>query len=259
VWPSGRETPVQRLTKSSWRDTACSHDYNRYNNRYESSLAESVSVRHALLALLSEEPKHGLLLQQEFEEQTGEVWPLNVGQVYITLQRLERAGLVASEGEEDAGPRKRFMITSAGGDELQEWLRTPASEIPPPRDELLIKVLVGLRVPGADVHEIVQVHRRHIIESMQHFWRLKEEMAADDIGLALIADAEMFRLEGIVRWLDAADIRLRQYLAAAKAPPHGGVHSSQPALFQPPSETVAGSEAAPVPAPSARRSARAEK
>ena len=172
-----------------------------------------MSIRHALLALLSEEPKHGLLLQQEFEEQTSDVWPLNVGQVYITLQRLERAGLVASEDDEGAGPRKRFMITEAGGGELQEWLRTPPNEIPPPRDELLIKILISLRVPGANVHEIVQLHRRHMIEQMQHFWRLKAEMAQDDIGLALIADAELFRLEGIVRWLDAADIRLKRYLA----------------------------------------------
>ena len=178
-----------------------------------------MSIRHALLALLSEEPKHGLLLQQEFEEQTSDVWPLNVGQVYITLQRLERAGLVASEDDEGTGPRKRFMITSAGGDELQEWLRTPPSEVPPPRDELLIKVLVSLRVPGADVHEIVQVHRRHIIEQMQHFWRLKAEMGVDDIRLALIADAALFRLEGIVRWLDAADTRLKRYTASATVPP----------------------------------------
>jgi DNA-binding PadR family transcriptional regulator len=200
-----------------------------------------MSIRHALLALLSEEPKHGLLLQQEFEEQTSEVWPLNVGQVYITLQRLERAGLVSSEGGEDAGPRKRFMITSAGEDELEEWLRTPSSEIPPPRDELLIKILISLRVPGANVHEIVQAHRRYIVESMQHFWRLKAEMAADDIGLALITDAEMFRLEGIVHWLDAADIRLKQYLAAGNV-----------------AETVAGSEAVSGPAPRTRKSARAE-
>jgi DNA-binding PadR family transcriptional regulator len=217
-----------------------------------------MSIRHALLALLSEEPKHGLLLQQEFEEQTSEVWPLNVGQVYITLQRLERAGLVSSEGEEDAGPRKRFMITSAGGDELEEWLRTPSSEIPPPRDELLIKVLISLRVPGANVHEIVQAHRRHIVESMQHFWRLKAEMAADDIGLALITDAEMFRLEGIVHWLDAADIRLKQYLAAGNVASREGTPSAQPSLFQPPSETVAGSEAASAPAPRTPKSARAE-
>lgn len=196
-----------------------------------------MSIRHALLALLSETPKHGLLLQQEFEEQTGAVWPLNVGQVYITLQRLERAGLVQSEDEGGAGSRKRFMITPAGCTELQDWLRTPADDIPPPRDELLIKVLTSLRVPGANVHDIVQVHRRHMIEVMQRFWRLKAAAMVDDIGLALIADAELFRLEGIVRWLDAADIRLKQYLEFDK--------TADP-------ETVA------VPAPSARRAARVE-
>ena len=67
-----------------------------------------MSVRHALLALLEEGPKYGLQLRQEFEERTGEVWPLNVGQVYLTLQRLERDGLVASDGDGQAGPQKDF-------------------------------------------------------------------------------------------------------------------------------------------------------
>jgi DNA-binding PadR family transcriptional regulator len=196
-----------------------------------------MSIRHALLALLSQAPKHGLLLQQEFEEQTGEVWPLNVGQVYITLQRLEQAGLVESDGGDGKGPQKRFVITAAGETELEEWLRTPSSDIPPPRDELLIKVLASLRVPGANVHDIVQVHRRHMIELMQYFWRVKAQAAGDDIGLALIADAEMFRLDGIVRWLDAADIRLKRYLA---------------------SRTTADSGSAPVPAPPSIQSARME-
>jgi DNA-binding PadR family transcriptional regulator len=168
-----------------------------------------VSVRHALLALLSEGPKHGLRLQQEFEERTGEVWPLNVGQVYITLQRLERDGLVESDDERRAGPQKRFVITPAGGAELDGWLRTPAVDVPPPRDELVIKVLISLGVPGADVHDIVQAHRRHMIELMQRYSHLKMEAAQDDIGLALVADAELFRLDAIVRWLDAADTRLR--------------------------------------------------
>ncbi len=57
-----------------------------------------MSVRHALLALLSEGPKYGRRLRQEFEVRTGEMWPLNVGQVYTTLQRLERDGLVESDG-----------------------------------------------------------------------------------------------------------------------------------------------------------------
>ncbi len=73
-----------------------------------------MSVRHALLALLSEGPKYGLQLRQEFEERTGEVWPLNVGQVYTTLQRLERDGLVESDDSDDEGPQKSFLITAAG-------------------------------------------------------------------------------------------------------------------------------------------------
>jgi len=167
-----------------------------------------MSVRHALLALLAEGPKYGLQLRQEFEAGTGEVWPLNVGQVYTTLQRLERDGLVESEDGWGEGPQKGFRITSAGGRELAEWLRSPSDAASPPRDELVIKVLVALRVPGVDVHEVVQVHRRHLVEMMQQYTRLKAEAPEHDVGLALVVDAELFRLEGVVRWLDAADARL---------------------------------------------------
>src|SRR5580698_1124104 len=113
-----------------------------------------MSVRHALLALLSEGPKYGLQLRQEFEARTGEVWPLNVGQVYTTLQRLERDGLVeADDSPDDEGPQKGFHITEEGAAELADWLRTPPDLSSPPRDELVIKVLVATRLPGVDVHE----------------------------------------------------------------------------------------------------------
>jgi DNA-binding PadR family transcriptional regulator len=167
-----------------------------------------VSVPYALLALLSEGPKHGLRLQNEFESKTGEVWPLNVGQVYTTLQRLERDGLVASEGDGERS-RKRYTITSAGSGELADWLRTPPELVPPPRDELVIKVLVALQIPGIDVREIMQAHRRRVIEVMQRYTQIKADAAEDDVPLALVADAELFRLEAIVRWLDAADARLK--------------------------------------------------
>jgi DNA-binding PadR family transcriptional regulator len=175
-----------------------------------------MSVPHALLALLSESPKYGLRLQNEFQSRTGEVWPLNVGQVYTTLQRLERDELVESDS---AGERsqKLYRITAAGERELAEWLRTPPHLVPPPRDELVIKVLVALQVPGTDVHEILQVHRRHVIEVMQRYTRVKAAAGEDDVALALVADAELFRLEAIVRWLDAADVRLKQVRAPAPA------------------------------------------
>ncbi len=181
-----------------------------------------VSVRHALLALLSEGPKYGLQLRQEFEVHTGEVWPLNVGQVYTTLQRLERDGLVESEDGED-GPQKAFRITSGGEAELATWLRTPPDLSLPPREELVVKVLVAVQIPGVDVHEVIQVHRRYLVQLMQQWTRLKEDEAAYDLAFALAVDAELFRLDSVVRWLDAADGRLRR--AAVEPPdpaPSGG-------------------------------------
>jgi DNA-binding PadR family transcriptional regulator len=175
-----------------------------------------MSVRHALLALLSEGPKYGLQLRQEFEAGTGEVWPLNVGQVYQTLQRLERDGLVESDDDSGDGPQKSFHITGGGRDELTRWLRTPPDMSTPPRDELVIKLLVALRVPGVDVTELVQSHRRALIELMQRYTRLKAESDAD-VRLALVVDAELFRIDAVVRWLDAADARLKRMPAPSTA------------------------------------------
>ena len=169
-----------------------------------------MSVRHALLALLTEGPKYGLQLRLEFEQRTGDVWPLNVGQVYTTLQRLERDGFVASDEGGEEGPQKAFRITPAGEDELRRWLRTPPDLSSPPRDELVIKVLVAIRAPGVDVHEVIQVHRRHLVELMQQWTRLKEYAAAEDVSFALAVDAELFRLDSVIRWLDSADGRIRR-------------------------------------------------
>jgi DNA-binding PadR family transcriptional regulator len=169
-----------------------------------------MTVRHALLALLSEGPKYGLQLGQEFEARTGEVWPLNIGQVYTTLQRLERDGLIESDDASEDGPQKGFRITAAGTDELGEWLRTPPDMSVPPRDELVIKVLIAIRLPGVDVLEIVQAHRRHLVETMHYYTRLKEDADEDEVGLLLVADAEIFRLDAFIRWLDAAEARIRR-------------------------------------------------
>jgi DNA-binding PadR family transcriptional regulator len=169
-----------------------------------------MTIRHALLALLSEGPKHGFQLALDFEAGTGEMWPLNTGQVYTTLQRLERDGLVDIDDADDDGPQNLFALTAAGREELAHWLHTPPDLSTPPRDELVIKVLVALQVPDVDVVEITQAHRRHLIEAMRQYTRLKEDTAESDVRLLLVADAEIFRLEAMVRWLDAADARIRR-------------------------------------------------
>jgi DNA-binding PadR family transcriptional regulator len=174
-----------------------------------------MSVRHALLALLSEGPKYGLQLRQEFEARTGEVWPLNVGQVYTTLQRLERDGLVESGGAGEDGPQNRFLITEEGEEELARWLRKPPDLSSPPRDELVIKILIALGLPQVDVHEVVQAHRRYLVELMQEWTRLKEYTADRDLSFTLVVDAELFRLDSVVRWLDAAEGRIKRTAADA--------------------------------------------
>jgi DNA-binding PadR family transcriptional regulator len=177
-----------------------------------------MSIRHALLALLSDGPRYGLQLRQEFETRTGEVWTLNVGQVYTTLQRLERDGLVESDDDAgDEGSQKSFHITEDGAVELAEWLRTPPDFSSPPRDVLVIKVLIALGLPGVDVHEVVQVHRRYLVELMQQWTRLKEDESRFDLNFALVVDAELFRLDSLIRWLDTADGRLKRAAAGADA------------------------------------------
>jgi DNA-binding PadR family transcriptional regulator len=175
-----------------------------------------VSVPHALLALLSEQPKYGLQLRQEFEARTGEVWPLNVGQVYTTLQRLERDGLVEADDGVQEGAQKAFRITPDGATALAEWLRTPPNLSAPPRDELVMKIMVALAVPDIDVHEVIQAHRHYLVELMQQWTRLKEDESRFDLSFALVVDAELFRLDSVVRWLDSADGRLKR---AATEPP----------------------------------------
>jgi DNA-binding PadR family transcriptional regulator len=168
-----------------------------------------MSVRYAMLALLSEGPRYGLQLREEFEARTGEVWPLNVGQVYQTLQRLERDGLVASDAAGDQGPQNHFRITAEGERELATWLRTPPDLSSPPRDELVMKVLMALYVPTADIHAVIQAHRRYLVELMQRWTRIREDDAGD-LNTVLAIDAELFRLDSVVRWLDAAEARVNR-------------------------------------------------
>jgi DNA-binding PadR family transcriptional regulator len=169
-----------------------------------------MSIRHSLLALLSESPKYGFQLRQEFEASTGDVWPLNVGQVYTTLQRLERDGLAQSDDVDVDERQRHYRITEEGEEELSHWLRTPPDLSEPPRDELVIKILVASRLSDVDVYEVIQVHRRYVVQLMQQWTRLKEDEAHFDVALALAVDAELFRLDAVVRWLDAADGRLHR-------------------------------------------------
>jgi DNA-binding PadR family transcriptional regulator len=168
-----------------------------------------MGVREGLLALLDGEPRYGYQLKTAFEASTGGVWALNIGQVYTTLDRLARDGRVEVGPGDDAG-RRTYSITEAGRSELARWLGASPADAPPPRDELLLKVLLALGTPNVDAREIIQAQRTGIVEALQaHRRRLRAEALGDD-GLVgrLVVDALVLRLEADLRWLDLCEERL---------------------------------------------------
>jgi DNA-binding PadR family transcriptional regulator len=169
----------------------------------------SMSVRHSLLALLDAGPMHGYGLKTEFEAATGDVWPLNVGQVYTTLGRLERDGLVGAGA--DADGQKTYAITKAGRDELRRWFDTPVAREVVPRQELAIKLVFAMRSGPSVVCEVIQRQRVATIRSLQEFTRLKATAEADgDLAWVLMLDAFVFQAESEARWLDLCEARLAQ-------------------------------------------------
>ena len=131
-----------------------------------------MSIRQGLLALLEQGPMYGYQLRAEFESRTGATWPLNVGQVYTTLGRLERDGLVEPAGDDGDG-HAVYRITEAGRAEVATWFSTPVSRNTPPRDELAIKLAMAVTVPGVDVQAVVQSQRAATIRALQDYTRLK--------------------------------------------------------------------------------------
>lgn len=181
-----------------------------------------MSVRQALLALLEQGPMYGYQLRTEFERRTGSTWPLNVGQVYTTLTRLERDGLVAGSGTDDEG-HVNYQVTDAGREEVAAWFSTPVDRGQPPRDELAIKLALAVTVPGVDVGTVIQRQRTATITALQDFIRLKRNGRAAapqdpaDMAWSLLLDSLVFAAEAEVRWLDHCEARLRR--AALEAPP----------------------------------------
>jgi hypothetical protein len=106
--------------------------------------------------------------------------------------------------------RSPDWLIGGGRDELMSWLGPPSGTSAPPRDELVIKVLVAPRVPGVDLVDLVQGHRRRLVATMQSYTARKAEADEGDLSLLLVADAEIYRLDAVIRWLDRAEARLRQ-------------------------------------------------
>ncbi|MFF4416341.1 PadR family transcriptional regulator [Streptosporangium sp. NPDC001559] len=158
-----------------------------------------MAIKQGLLALLSRGPRYGYQLRAEFEASTGATWPLNIGQVYTTLSRLERDGLV-TPGEQDEQGRVVYTITEAGLTEMERWFGTPVAQSDRPRDELVIKLAMAVAA-GADVRPVIQAQRVATMSTLQELTRAKRANA-ESPAQRLVIDSMIFQAEAEQRWLD---------------------------------------------------------
>jgi DNA-binding PadR family transcriptional regulator len=166
---------------------------------------------------------YGYQLRATFEESTGGTWPLNIGQVYTTLSRLERDGLARSLPEGDGGQRP-YEITDAGRADLATWFGTPVGRSDRPRDELAIKLALALSTPGVDVRAVVQTQRAATMRMLQEYTRLKaRDDQAADLAWRLVLDAMIFQAEAEARWLDHCEASLVRYSPPPAAEPRSAV------------------------------------
>ena len=165
---------------------------------------------------------YGYQLRAAFEESTGSTWPLNIGQVYTTLNRLERDGLVRPLPEHEGGQRP-YEITDAGRAELTLWFATPISRNDRPRDELSIKLALALTTPGVDVRAVVQTQRSATMRTLQELTRLKYTSdRPEDLPWRLVLDAMLFQTEAEIRWLDHCETTLVRHRPAGPPAPGAG-------------------------------------
>lgn len=167
-----------------------------------------MSISHTLLGLLEAGPRHGYDLKHAYDERFGADRPLHYGQVYSTLSRLLRNGLVEVTGVEAGGgpDRKRYAITDAGITDVEKWLATPESPEVYLQNTLYTKVVLAL-LSGRDATVVLDAQRAEHLRRMRELTRRK---ATGDLADALICDHALFHLEADLRWLELTTARLGQ-------------------------------------------------
>ncbi|MFP8963174.1 PadR family transcriptional regulator [Streptomyces nanhaiensis] len=167
-----------------------------------------MSIGHTLLGLLETGPRHGYDLKRAFDERFGHDRPLHYGQVYSTMSRLLKNGLVEVEGVEPGeGPeRKRYAITDAGVTDVAGWLGRPEKPEPYLQSTLYTKVVLAL-LTGRDAGELLDVQRSEHLRLMRE---LTQRKRGGDLADQLICDHALFHLEADLRWLELTAARLGQ-------------------------------------------------
>ncbi|WP_432040083.1 PadR family transcriptional regulator [Streptomyces cucumeris] len=174
-----------------------------------------MSIGHTLLGLLESGPRHGYDLKRAFDERFGHDRPLHYGQVYSTMSRLLKNGLVEVDGiEHGGGPeRKRYAITDAGITDVEQWLAQPEKPEPYLQSVLYTKVVLAL-LTGRDAGDLLDVQRAEHLRLMRE---LTQRKRTGDLGDQLICDHALFHLEADLRWLELTAARLGQLSKAVRS------------------------------------------
>jgi DNA-binding PadR family transcriptional regulator len=168
-----------------------------------------MSIKYALLSLLNQQPHHGYQLKTAVEGWLGQTWPLNIGQVYTTLARLERDGLVAA-GQVDAQGRQTYQITPAGRAALTEWFATPVPRDGLVRDELLVKLVAAVAAGDGTALGVIRAQRTATLQLLQQHTRAKAQAERrGDLPQLVVADLLIAQAEAEVAWLELCEARLR--------------------------------------------------
>ncbi|MEX2652886.1 MAG: PadR family transcriptional regulator [Acidimicrobiia bacterium] len=166
-----------------------------------------MGVREGLLALLAAGPSHGYQLKLDLEAATADGNVVNVGQVYTTLQRLERDELVTVKETDDEG-RVIYELTESGRLALGDWMRRPTDLAAAGRDEISMKVLLVLATGSADPREVIATQRGAAMGLLQDYTRLRAEIDPEDIAWQLRLERLVLSVEAELRWLDRVEDRL---------------------------------------------------
>ncbi len=168
-----------------------------------------MSIKYALLSLLDHQPHHGYQLKTAVEGWLGQTWPLNIGQVYTTLTRLERDGLVAL-GQVDAQGRQTYQITPAGRAALADWFATPVPRDGLVRDELLVKLVAAVAAGDGTAFAVIRGQRTATLQLLQQHTRHKAQAERrGDLPQLVVADLLIAQAEAEVAWLELCEARLR--------------------------------------------------
>lgn len=164
-----------------------------------------MSIRHSILSFLRHGPMHGYQLRTAFDQLTNSSKALNIGQVYTTLTRLSRDGLVEALPAGD-NRQQPFALTAAGERESAEWFLRPLSAVEQPRDELALKIALAVSTPGINVREVIQQQRSATMRELQEHTRLALHAGTSgELGWRLLLERLLSELDAQLRWLDRCE------------------------------------------------------